>query len=70
MIAGDEAVTRFIGDNPEVDIPKLRTLVRNARKERELQKAPKSSRELYRYLHELLEEPLSLFAPDEDENDE
>ena len=70
MLAGDDAVTRFIADNPDVDIPKLRTLVRNARKERELQKAPKAARELYRYLHELLEEPLSLFAPDEDAAEE
>lgn len=66
MIAGDEALTKFINEHPEADIPRLRTLVRAARKERELQKAPKSARELYRYLHDLLEEPLSLFAEDED----
>lgn len=65
MIAGDDAVTKFISETPEADIPKIRTLVRNARKERELQKAPKSARELYRYIHELLEEPLSLYAEDD-----
>ena len=59
MLAGDDAVTRFIGDNPDVDIPKLRTRVRNARQERALQKAHKAARELDSYLHELLEEPLT-----------
>ena len=64
MLAGDEALTKFISEHPEADIPRLRTLVRAARKEREAQK-----RELYRYLHDLLEEPISLFAED-DENEE
>jgi len=66
MLAGDEALTKFIHEHPEVDIPRIRTLVRSARKERELNKPPKSARELYRYLHELLEEPLNLFAEDEE----
>ena len=70
MIAGDDALTKFINEHPEADIPRLRTLVRAARKERELQKAPKSARELYRYLHDLLEEPLSLFAEDEEDAEE
>ena len=69
MIAGDEALTKFIGEHPEADIPRLRTLVRAARKEREAQKPPKSARELYRYLHDLLEEPISLFAEDEENDD-
>ena len=69
MLAGDEALTKFISEHPEADIPRLRTLVRTARKEREAQKPPKSARELYRYLHDLLEEPISLFAED-DENEE
>ena len=69
MLAGDEALTKFISEHPESDIPRLRTLVRAARKEREAQKPPKSARELYRYLHDLLEEPISLFAED-DENEE
>lgn len=66
MLAGDEALTKFINEHPGVDIPRIRTLVRSARKERENNKPPKSARELYRYLHELLEEPLNLFAEDED----
>lgn len=67
MIESDDAVTKFIDQHPDADIPQLRTLVRNARKEKSLNKPPKSARELYRYLHDLLEEPLALFKSDEDE---
>lgn len=70
MIAGDEAVTKFIDQHPEADISQLRTLVRNARKEISLSKPPKSSRELYRYVHSLLEEPLELIRHDEDESED
>lgn len=67
LIENDEALTKFINSTPDVDIPKLRTLVRNARKERELQKAPKSQRELYRYIHELLDTKLDLYAKEDAE---
>ena len=70
MIEGDEALTKFIDQHPEADISQLRTLVRNARKERNLQKPPKSSRELNRYVHSLLEEPLNLIKAEDDEEAE
>lgn len=69
MIEGDDAVKKFIDEHPETDIQALRTLVRGARKERELQKPPKNARELYRFLHATLEEPLELFR-EEEEDDE
>lgn len=69
LITADENVTAFISEQPDVDIPKLRTLVRNARKEREQQKPPKHSRELFRYIHSLLEKPVELFAPDEEDDE-
>lgn len=70
MIADDKALTKFIDEHPGVDIQTLRGLVRNARRERELQKPPKSARELYKFLHALLDESVSLYAPDdEDEED-
>lgn len=69
MIEGDDAVKKFIDEHPETDIQALRTLVRGARKERELQKPPKNARELYRFLHATLEEPLDLFR-EEEEDDE
>jgi len=57
LIAGDNAVmeavtTRF----PEVDRQHLRQLARNANKELERQKPPKSARLLYTYLHNMIEE--------------
>lgn len=62
MLEGDDAVKRFIDEHPEVDIRRLRELVRGARKEREAQKPPKNARELYRFLHELLDEKVVLEA--------
>lgn len=67
MIADDAALTAFISEHPEVDIQALRTLVRGARRERNAAKPPKSARELYKFLHRTLEEPISLYAEDEDE---
>lgn len=69
MIEEDDAVKKFIDEHPEVDIQALRTLVRGARKERKLQKPPKNARELYRFLHAMLEKPLDLFR-EEEEDDE
>ncbi len=69
LIENDDAVTAFINDNPDIDISQLRTLVRNARRERENNKPPKSSRELYRLLHNFWNTPLDLYAKDEDEED-
>lgn len=67
MIADDAALTAFISEHPEVDIQALRTLVRGARRERDAAKPPKSARELYKFLHRTLEEPISLYAEDDDE---
>lgn len=67
MIADDAALTAFISEHPEVDIQALRTLVRGARRDRDAAKPPKSARELYKFLHRTLEEPISLYAEDEDE---
>lgn len=67
MIADDAALTAFISEHPEVDIQALRTLVRGARRERDAAKPPRSARELYKFLHRTLEEPISLYAEDEDE---
>jgi ribosome-associated protein len=52
LIADDGAVTEWLGRHPGTDAQKLRQLIRNARKEAELGKPPKSSRELFRMLRE------------------
>lgn len=70
MIESDEAVKKFIDEHPDVDIQALRTLVRAARKEKEASRPPKNARELYRFLHAQLSEPLSLFKPEGEDEDE
>jgi ribosome-associated protein len=54
LIAGDDAVTEFIAAHPDTDVQALRTLVRNARKEAQLAKPPKSSRELFQMVKQTL----------------
>ena len=55
MIASDEAITRFLGIYPSVEVQPLRALVRNARKEAELAKPPKASRELFQMIKHAIE---------------
>ena len=47
LIADDQALTAFIADYPHADAGELRTLIRNTRKEKELNKPPKNFRALY-----------------------
>ena len=54
LIAEDAALTDFIKDFPEVDVQTLRQTIRTARKEAQLNKPPKSARELYRLIHQLV----------------
>ena len=51
---GNAALTELLNDHPHADRQQLRQLIRNAQKETELAKPPKSSRFLYRYLKVLL----------------
>ncbi len=68
MIGGDEAVTAFVGEHPDVNVTELRRLVRNARKERTEEKPPKHARALYKLIYAAIEEPVGLYA--EEPNDE
>jgi ribosome-associated protein len=52
---GDEALSVFIDGHPDADRNLLRTLTRNARRERHLNKPPKASRQLFRELRKLIE---------------
>lgn len=52
LIDDDTALSEFLTQHPDFDVQQLRTLIRNARKETQLQKPPKSSRELFRILRE------------------
>lgn len=51
---GDEALTALLHEHPAADRQQLRQLVRNAQAETAKGKPPKSSRELFRYLRELI----------------
>ena len=55
LIASDDAVTEFIATHPDTDVQALRTLVRNARKEAQLAKPPKSSREIFQMVKQALD---------------
>jgi ribosome-associated protein len=56
LIAGDnEALEEVVAAFAAADRQQLRQLIRNAQKEKEAGKPPKSSRELFRYLRELQE---------------
>ena len=51
---GNDALTGLLNEQPHADRQQLRQLIRNAQKEAEAAKPPKSSRLLYRYLKNLL----------------
>ena len=50
---GSNALTELLNEQPQADRQQLRQLIRNAQKEVEAAKPPKSSRLLYRYLKDL-----------------
>lgn len=50
---GDAALTSFIAGNPAVDHQHLRSLIRQARRERAANKPPRAQRELFRLLRDL-----------------
>ena len=53
LIADDETFTKMIEQYPDMDIQNMRTLIRNARKEKETNKPPKAYREIFRVLKEM-----------------
>jgi ribosome-associated protein len=53
LITDDAAFTKLIEQFPEMDIQNMRTLIRNARREKEQNKPPKAYREIFRCLKEL-----------------
>ncbi len=59
LLENDAALTELLADHPEADAQRLRALVRNALKEKELAKPPKSYREIFQVLREILPEPTS-----------
>ena len=58
LLEDDATITDLISKYPQADAQRLRTLIRNAHRERELQKPPKSFREIFQVLREIIPEPL------------
>ncbi len=54
LLAADPALARFLDEHPAADSQKLRSLIRNARREQGASLAPKSYRELFRILRETI----------------
>ncbi len=58
LLDDDEALTAFIAEHPDAETQWLRSAIRASRRERESQQSPKHTRELYRRLHQHLENEL------------
>lgn len=53
---GDDAISIVLDLYPQADRQQLRSLIRNAKKEKATNKPPKSARQIFQYLRELSEE--------------
>jgi ribosome-associated protein len=63
LLEEPDSLTELLAAYPGADVQHLRTLIRNAIKEKELQKPPKSYREIFQVLREIItEEPLAQAA--------
>ncbi|WP_165090273.1 ribosome biogenesis factor YjgA [Neisseria yangbaofengii] len=69
LIADDDALTTFMADYPQADAGRLRTLIRNTRKEREQNKPPKSFRALFQEVKAVMEGSQSSGDAADDETD-
>ena len=56
LLESDQALTELLAAHPETDVQRLRTLIRNAQKEKETGKPPKNYREIFQVLRELIPE--------------
>ena len=55
LLADDGAITQFMADFPQTDAGKLRTLIRNTKKEQEQNKPPKNFRALFQEIKAVME---------------
>lgn len=56
LLEEPDAITELLAAHPQADAQRLRTLLRNALKEKELNKPPKNYRELFQVLREIIPE--------------
>lgn len=57
LLEDESSLEQLAGEHPGCDVQRLRQLIRNARKERDEQKAPKAFRQLYQMLKEIITPP-------------
>ncbi|OGS90652.1 MAG: hypothetical protein A2Z95_04045 [Gallionellales bacterium GWA2_60_18] len=57
LLEDDQALTELLAAHPEADTQHLRALIRNAHKEKAAEKPPKSYREIFQALKEIIPEP-------------
>ncbi len=55
LLADDAALTRFLGEHPDVDVQAVRNIIRNARREKEQGKPPRYYRELFQAIKSALD---------------
>jgi ribosome-associated protein len=55
LLEDENALTELFARYPRADMPRLRTLIRNAREERDASQPPKSFRALFKVLNETIE---------------
>ena len=56
LLEDPNALTELLADHPQADAQHLRALIRNALKEKELAKPPKSYREIFQVLRDIIPE--------------
>jgi ribosome-associated protein len=56
LLAHEDSLTELLAEHPGADVPRIRALIRNAQREHALGKPPKSFRELFQLLRELIPE--------------
>lgn len=54
LLEDEQALTEFAAEHPQCDVTRLHQLIRKARAERQAQAAPRSYRELFRALKEIV----------------
>ena len=64
------ALTKFIAQFPDVNVQEVRQLIRNARKEAEGNKPPKSARALYKLIYAMVLPPIVLEVTEEEDDEE
>jgi ribosome-associated protein len=56
LLEDPSALTELLGEYPQADAQHLRTLIRNAQKEKEAAKPPRNYRELFQVLRDIIPE--------------